>query len=107
MEYILNNEYLKVTNPDGSLAVNGFFEKVRCETNQKVEHSGRLSDITAKDLPEIPKEGKIIEADKMYQKENKVYYCKKEAVVTKGIINDNAVIIKDAEDIYDIDIKPK
>ena len=101
MDIRVNNEYVKVTNKDGSLALARYFKSARVETGGTVEHSIKLSDIPVNKLPEIPAKGEVIEKDQLYNVSGKVMHCINNTIVIDNIIEDKT-ILKDAEVIDDI-----
>jgi hypothetical protein len=100
MDIRVNDEYVKVTNKDGSLALARFFKSARIETGGTVER-GKLSDITVKGLPEIPAKGEMVEKDQLYNVNGKSLHCIKDALVTDNIIEDKT-ILRNVEDIDNI-----
>ena len=52
----IENKYIKVTNPDGGIALAEYFESARVETQQTIE-SGNIEDISTTGLEELPNEG--------------------------------------------------
>ena len=66
----IKNSFIKVTNPDGSIAVADYFENVKVETNQVIQLN---NEITPDNLIALPDDGWIEKG--IYLFENKIIYC--------------------------------
>ena len=71
MDIRLNNEYCTVTDKKGKVILAQFFEKVRMETLQTVNHSAKIADIDKRFVLAVPEDG-IVEKNMIYNYNDKV-----------------------------------
>ena len=94
MDIKLYNEYCTVVDAKGEVMVAQFFEKVRVETQQKLEHSKLIKDINPKYVRKVPEDG-IVEKDVLYAYEDKVICPVETKEVTKVKLRVDKVEAKD------------
>ena len=88
------NKYCTVTDIKGKVILAEFFEKVRMETLQTVNHSVKIADIDINKVNYLPEDG-VVEKNMLYAKDGKVVCPKESGDITKiGLIDTSIKLIK-------------